>query len=209
MGAWGEKAFQNDSALDWLAELDGVSALRAVLSAIAETPEDEYIDVDDGASAVAAAEIVAAALGRGRDRVPKQVDAWIDANAGALVADDLVTARHAVERVLAPNSELRSLWDENGADTPWHADMRVLLTRLGGDPAATRPRRGPAARATLPLDQWRAALYMFLRAGGLQPDAAQMNRIQASQSEAELRTWLARALDALSVEAVLDGQERS
>lgn len=34
MGAWGEKAFQNDSALDWLAEFEvrGLAMLRETLS---------------------------------------------------------------------------------------------------------------------------------------------------------------------------------
>jgi hypothetical protein len=132
MGAWGEKAFQNDSALDWVAELEakGVSAVRRALSTTAETPADEYLDSDDGSSALAAAEIVAAALGRGRDRVTKNVIAWLDANAAAIVPADMVVARQAVERVLADNSELRSLWGETG-ESKWHADVRILLTRLG------------------------------------------------------------------------------
>jgi hypothetical protein len=34
-----------------------------------------------------------------------------------------------VERVFE-SSELRELWDENGEDTDWHADVRELLKRL-------------------------------------------------------------------------------
>lgn len=133
MGAWGHKAFQNDAALDWLAELEarGVSALRGVLSAALETAEDEYLDVDDGASAIAAAEIVAAAMGRGRDRVTKRAIAWLDGNGGAIAAEEVGLARRAVRRVLAGNSELRELWEDDGPDTAWHADMRELLLRLG------------------------------------------------------------------------------
>ena len=50
MGAWGAKAFENDSALDWFAELEanGVTALRSILSRVADTAEDDYLDVDDG-----------------------------------------------------------------------------------------------------------------------------------------------------------------
>lgn len=137
MGAWGEKAFQNDSALDWLAELEveGVTALRGTLSRVADTADGEYLDVDDGSAAVAAAEIVAAALGHGRDRVTKKVIAWLDANQTAVGAEDLVLARRAVERVLSGESELRALWDESGSDSAWHVDVRVLLVRLGGKAA--------------------------------------------------------------------------
>ena len=48
-------------------------------------------------------------------------------------------------------------------------------------------------------------LVTFLRARGLEPTAQQMARIDASQDAEEIRRWLARALDASSVAAVLDG----
>ena len=132
MGAWGEKAFENDSALDWLADLEdgGVTALRDTLSRVAGAGADDYVEVDDCSAAIAAAEIVAGALGE-RDRLTEEAVAWLDANRGAVVPGDKIAAKRAVERVLAEGSELRELWDENGPDTEWHADVRALLTRLG------------------------------------------------------------------------------
>jgi hypothetical protein len=132
MGAWGEKAFENDSALDWLADLEdgGVTALRDTLSRVAGTGADDYVEVDDGSAAIAAAEIVAGAFGE-RDRLTEEAIAWLDANRGAVVPGDKLAAKRAVERVLAEGSELRELWDENGPDTEWHADVRALLARLG------------------------------------------------------------------------------
>ena len=210
MGAWGEKAFENDSALDWLAEFErqGVSRLRSTLLAVAEAEEGEYLDMDDGAGGIAAAEIVAAALGRGRDRVPKRVVAWLDANAGAIHSEDLALARHAVERVVAPNSELRGLWDGNGADTTWDDAMRVLLTRLGGDPAAALKRaekeRGKPRRASAKEDERsKTVVLTFLRARGLEPSEAEKARIQASNDAEEIATWLARVVDAVSVADML------
>jgi hypothetical protein len=133
MGAWGVGAFQNDAALDWLAELeaDGVGALRRVLTRVANTDADEDLDADDGSAAIAAAELVAATLPSGRDRLTKRARSWLDANAIAIEADDVGLARRAVERVLGAESELRALWDENGPDTEWHDGVRVLLDRLG------------------------------------------------------------------------------
>jgi hypothetical protein len=43
---------------------------------------------------------------------------------------DLGLACRAVDRVFR-GSESRELWNENGADTEWHADLRELLRRLG------------------------------------------------------------------------------
>ena len=203
MGAWGEKAFENDSALDWFAELetDGVDALRDLLSRVADTDDEQYLDVDEGAPAIAAAEIVAAARGKGRDRVTKPVVAWLDTNGADVVDDDLILAGHAVERVVAGNSELRDLWEEGGPDSPWHADVRVLLTRLGRPAHIGAPTR-PHEKAD---EAEKQALLTFLRARGLEPTEAQLVRIAASQDAAEIRRWLARALLAPSVSAVLDG----
>src|SRR5262249_43363013 len=46
-------------------EAGGVPRLRTTLSQVVEIDDDDYVDVDDGASVIAAAEIVAAALGQG------------------------------------------------------------------------------------------------------------------------------------------------
>lgn len=202
MGAWGEKAFENDSALDWFNDLEaeGVEALRHLLESVAETDETDYLDIDDGAAAIAAAEIVAAARGRGRDRLTKPVIAWLDANADELVEEDIVLAAAAIERVVAGSSELRELWEEGGADSPWHADVRTLLSRLGST-ARIGARRPIFEKAE---ETEKQALLTFLRARGLEPTEAQLARIVASESASEVRRWLARALLAPSVAAVLD-----
>jgi hypothetical protein len=127
MGAWGYKSFQNDSALDWLSDLihGGAPVLGAALDAIGE----EYVEADEASAALAAAEIVAAALGKGDDRLDEDAATWLKENRDAARKVNPARARQAVERVFA-KSELRELWDESGAATEWHADVRELLERL-------------------------------------------------------------------------------
>jgi hypothetical protein len=139
VGSWGDKPFENDAALDWLAEIEQGrrGGLRGILAAVAETPASSYLDVDDGSAAVAAAEIVAAVLAGGRDTLPLRARAWLATHRGAIVSGDLDLARRAVERVLAPSSELAGLWDDYGHEVEWHGEMRRLTARLGGDPEAT------------------------------------------------------------------------
>jgi hypothetical protein len=203
MGAWGEKAFENDSALDWFNDLEaeGVEALRHLLESVADTDEEEYLDIDDGAAAIAAAEIVAAARGRGRDRLTEPVIAWLDASGDELVEEDLLLAAAAIERVVGASSELRELWEEGGTDSPWHADVRTLLTRLGST-ARIGARRAIFEKAD---ETEKQALLGFLQARGLEPTEAQLARIASSESAAEVRRWLGRALLAASVAEVLDG----
>jgi hypothetical protein len=129
MGAWGARAFENDAALDWLAELRS-EGVQETLTRVACTPADEYLDVDDGTSGLAAAEIVAATLPNGRSGLPNEAMAWLAANGGTIGAREVALARRAVERVLAERSELRELWDETGTETEWHVDVHSLLSQL-------------------------------------------------------------------------------
>jgi len=211
MGAWGERAFQNDSALDWLAQLEaaGVDILRKTLTRVADTEEDDEVDVDDGTSAIAAAEVVAAALGGGRDRVTKEVSVWLDRHQSSLGAQDMALAKQAVKRVLAARSELRALWDEGGPDNAWHEDVRVLLSRLTGYveaenpiPLTATPRKATSQAPTGERDK--QVIVTFLRARGLSPTAMELARIQASSDISEIRRWLARVVDAASVASMLD-----
>lgn len=71
MGAWGHGSFDNDAASDWLGDLaeGDVSLVGETLDAVGAAEKDEYIDADDACNALAAAELVAAALGKGEDRL--------------------------------------------------------------------------------------------------------------------------------------------
>jgi hypothetical protein len=129
MGAWGHGSFENDTASDWLYDLQGdPSLLSRALEAVADADADAYLDVDDCAPALAAAELVAAAQGRGEDRLSDSAQEWLGAHRGE-AALDLGLAHRAVTRAFE-RSELRELWDENGPDNEWHADVRELLRRL-------------------------------------------------------------------------------
>ena len=144
----------------------------------------------------------------------KRAITWLDANAATVDADDLACTKRALRRVLAGNSELRSLWDDNGPDTPWHAGLRILLARLGADtgPAGAPPLEavkkpeGRAAEAEAENERAKDALITFLCARGLEPTEQQRTRIRGSRDPAELRTWLGRVAAAGPVEAVLTGE---
>ena len=131
MGAWGHGSFANDSALDWLGELreGDPSLVRSALEAVVDADADAYLELDECAAAMAAAELVAAALGKGNDRLDKDAVSWLPAHSATVQAVGAQLAYRAVERVFG-QSEMRELWDENGPDTEWHADVRKLLTLL-------------------------------------------------------------------------------
>jgi hypothetical protein len=135
MGAWGHGSYENDSALDWFGELQdaGPGLVEDALSVVADADDATYLEVDESSAALAAAELVAAAAGKGDDRLNEDVLRWLSAKREAVRTVDLSLARRAVDRVLR-SSELLELWNENGGDTEWHAAVRELLRRLS--PAA-------------------------------------------------------------------------
>lgn len=132
MGAWGHRSFENDSALDWLGDLaDGGASVHDALEGVLGS-EEEYLEVDEGSSALAAAELVAAARSQREDRLNDDARAWLATGAEAITAEDARLAARAVERVLdEETSELAQLWAEGDA-TAWRADVAELLARLRG-----------------------------------------------------------------------------
>jgi hypothetical protein len=212
MGAWGSKAFQNDSAVDWLNQLRarGIDVLRHTLTRVGQANELHELDVDDGASAIAAAELVAAAFGFGRNRVPPEARAWLDVNQRAFVTTDLPLAKRAVQRVLAPNSELSALWHDGGADNPWHADVNVLLSFFEHHSSTpinellTSTLRSSAPPPRVVGEREKQIIVTFLEARGLRFTPEQRQRLATSQNLEEILRWLGRAVTATSVAAVFD-----
>ena len=125
--------FDNDDAADFANELDDspeherLALIRAVLTTTAEN--DTYLDYDDGAPAGAAAALVACRLPGGEQFAPNGYGA--EAPAPDALLDLVPLAISAIDRVLAANSELASLWSEDTrAQRPWHTSMLQLKSVL-------------------------------------------------------------------------------
>ncbi|HEU5050952.1 MAG TPA: DUF4259 domain-containing protein [Gemmatimonadales bacterium] len=131
MGAWGTGSFENDSASDWVYELEAardISPVRAALEATLAAARD-YLDADVATTGLAAAEVVAALNGRGRAAIPEEVREWVAHHPIETTPELLASARDAVDAVLA-DSELRDLWEESEEFLAWQADVTELRARL-------------------------------------------------------------------------------
>jgi len=146
MGAWGAGSFDNDVASDWAADLaDGgdLAMVRDTLATAARCPADEYLESDEGAEALAAAEVVAAAAGRAIKAVPMGTSgphalAWAGAHPGAGHVDLVELALEALDRVEGAESELAELWAQETAagagagSQEWFSEVEDLRNRLAG-----------------------------------------------------------------------------
>lgn len=128
MGAWGAGSFENDSAMDWIGELER-HGLDAILDAI-DVIGESFIDSDEGSEVIAAGEIVAALRGKPANDLPSDASSWVDASrvdidVSAEVVRDLVKAILEVRN----RDELHDLWDDAGA-AEWLTHVDDLLKRL-------------------------------------------------------------------------------
>ncbi len=134
MGAWSHEPFGNDIANDWayqLVEVRDWSVVEAAFDAVLESTE--YIESDQGSEAVAAAEVLAKALGRGTqsDAYTEKVEEWLKLMATAPSGELCGKAKAALERILGEDSELNELWVESGEPDPWRDGVSALIAAMG------------------------------------------------------------------------------
>jgi Domain of unknown function (DUF4259) len=130
MGASSYLAFENDDAYDWLYELEDaednsilVNTFDAVLNA-----GDDYVQIPEASKAIAAAEVVAALLGREAMSLPTAVLKWIQGQ-NEVHLTVVEKARNAVNRVLA-NSEVQEAWQDSDDYSNWQVSVKDLMKRL-------------------------------------------------------------------------------
>lgn len=113
-----------------IGDLKSADDLRHTLTSVADA--EDYIEVDDGSAAIAAAELVAAARDGKIDCLSDDARTWLGHQAERLTESDRDLAARAVHRVLGADSELAELWDEGGHDSEWRRDVNGLVARLAG-----------------------------------------------------------------------------
>lgn len=132
-GAWGMGPFDNDDALDWVWELEKAASTDMLEDALEEvTGSFFYISAPECSRAVAAAEVVAALLGRPGRELPDEVKTWISDSSLRADEDLVALAREAVTLVRdSDKSELADLWRDAGNNyDEWHAGISDLIRRL-------------------------------------------------------------------------------
>lgn len=130
MGTWDIHTFDNDNAADWLYDLqetDDISLLQNSL----QPDLSDYLEAPDGETILAAAEIICAIDQGPRHDLPEEATAWVNAHRELEVAALKPLAAKMIARVLADDSELKELWEENEElFDHWLADVRDLKLRL-------------------------------------------------------------------------------
>ncbi|MFC5453025.1 DUF4259 domain-containing protein [Paenibacillus aestuarii] len=129
MGAWGTKSFDNDDALDWVGDLldsEGHEFLKKTLELVGH---EQYLDACEASQAIAAAEVVAALIGRPSEDLSEELIEWLDSQKDF---DKILVevSRKALKRVLGDDSELKDLWEESDCYEEWRGQIKELEGRL-------------------------------------------------------------------------------
>ena len=131
MGAWGTGTFDNDDAADWADELLGSADLTPAREALAATLDsDGWLEIPEGARAVAAAAAVAASFDGDVRGLPDEVVEWLEYHPDAGTLADARLAIDALERIASVDSELREVWLEATNGPAWVEEIARLAYRL-------------------------------------------------------------------------------
>jgi len=131
MGAWGTGHFDNDTALDWVCELESSEGLAALWQAVEAAMVEEYVDSDEGAEALAAMEVIASLRGGVQGHLPEEAENWLKAHSTVAVPENLLLrCREALARIASEESELQELWAETESYDEWKQAVAQLSQRL-------------------------------------------------------------------------------
>jgi Domain of unknown function (DUF4259) len=139
MGAWGTRAFDNDTALDWVLGLERHKDLKFVETTIErvaeeEDEDDEYLEEDAAVEALAACEVLARLQGRFGYRTSdtEDADAWAATHPLVPPLALLERAVVAIDRILGKSSALADVWAESTDANKWRQSVTELRDRLLG-----------------------------------------------------------------------------
>jgi hypothetical protein len=133
MSAWTSGLFDNDDALDFIDDLAEAPDWRTVVQILDHvTKTAGYLEAPEGQIAVAAAAIVAAAVGE--VTILPDNHRELKAALGAPPEGTVRLARSALARVVAPASELDELWQEGDEHDAWLTQIAALQSTLSAAP---------------------------------------------------------------------------
>jgi hypothetical protein len=131
----GTGTFENDGAADFLNRLLDGNDLREVYEVLDSVlQQDDYLEVDYGQEAIAAAEVVALLKGKPAKDLQHRLIEWHETY--ALSVDEALVAKavQAVEKAYSDPeiSEIRALFEEGDDEwlSQWSANIEGLLARL-------------------------------------------------------------------------------
>ncbi len=134
MGAWSHEPFGNDTAGDWVYQLEdarGLDFLEQTLDHALDMDE-EYLEAPEAEEALAAVEVLVHLLGKGAgfEKLPEDVGTWAAACTEKPTQPLVQKALLALARIGSESSELRELWEESEDFEAWKKSLNARTLAL-------------------------------------------------------------------------------
>lgn len=131
MGAWDIGSFDNDTASDWVYDLERSSDTALIADALESVAAvgEGYLDAHECCEAIAAAEIIAALRGHPLPDLADETADWVERHRHLDTSSLIAPALAALQRIRS-DSELKGLWDDVEETVRWLATLDDLTGRL-------------------------------------------------------------------------------
>jgi GMP synthase-like glutamine amidotransferase len=142
MGAWNSKPFGNDTALDWLWELEkaDINFIKSTLRGFSKIEDSP--DADESEVFLAAAMIVYASSQPIVKGIPAEAKKWVITHGYVPCSSDIALSINGARKILA-DSELQELWEESGNSKAWEKNTEKLISNLNLIDKKALPKRVP------------------------------------------------------------------
>lgn len=136
MGAWSHEPFGNDTAGDWVYELEDAVGLdlleQTIDNALGEDEDDGYLEAPEAEEALAAIEVIVHLVGKGAgfEKLPEDVATWVAACTEKPGAPLIRKALAALARIGSEDSELCELWEESEDFEAWKKSLEARTQAL-------------------------------------------------------------------------------
>lgn len=137
MGAWGTGYFEDDAALDFMADVEESRDPKRILTRTFDKAiKAQYIESHEGTAVIVAAAYVdrqtnGTKYSKHNIDPPLQIDTFPSRNPDHNFSDLREKAVIALNKILGENSEINELWAENDEDYPtWKSGVQQLIMRL-------------------------------------------------------------------------------
>jgi hypothetical protein len=135
MGAWGHGYLEDDSALDFMSELEESDDPKKLISdTLISAINSDYLESHEANSVIVSAIYVDSQTNGTKfspDGKPFEVDTFGERHPGIDFSDLREKACSALNKVIGESSELNELWQENEDDYPsWKQGIEKLISRL-------------------------------------------------------------------------------
>lgn len=135
MGAWGHGIFDDDTAYDYVDEIDNSDNPKEIFkNAFKNAINAEYLDYDDCHAVTVSASYIDSILNGTKPRVDAEDEnffQFVEKNKDLDIANLKQDAVKALKVVISEVSELNELWADNEEHYPqWKGNIEELIERL-------------------------------------------------------------------------------